>query len=298
MTALTIAARASQPARLKVHLAPSYEERPLKVLCATDLWASSDFAVQRALTLAEAADARLLLLHVVDEDAPLRILGRRAERAHSALRWRVQQQRPRNGPPAISVRIGKPRHMIARVARDCNADLIVLGPYRARTADWLLGTTAERLALVARRPILVVNRQCADEYGDVALAAGTLDSAKRLARTLSDLMMVQSPKPLCRTMLYSRRGSGAQADVAEVELARTGGRRECCEIVDLDGAGFDFVAHSLTTNAPQLVATSFHQNPLVTRALGRNMVNTLLRHAASDVLIAPEPAKKGGLDKK
>ena len=81
MTALTIAARASLPARLKVHLAPSYEERPLKVLCATDLWASSDFVVQRALTLAETADARLLLLHVVDEDAPSRILGRRAERA-------------------------------------------------------------------------------------------------------------------------------------------------------------------------------------------------------------------------
>jgi nucleotide-binding universal stress UspA family protein len=218
MTALTIAARASQTARLKVHLARSYEARPLKVLCATDLWASSDFAVQRALTLAEAADASLLLLHVVDEDAPLRILGRRAERAHSALRWRVRQHRPRDGLPAISVRIGKPRHMIARVARDWHADLIVLGPYRARTADWLLGTTAERLALITGRPILVVNRQRADEYGDVALAAGTLDSAKRPARTLSELMMDPSPKPLCRTMLYSRRGSGAQADVAEVQL--------------------------------------------------------------------------------
>ncbi len=125
MTALTIAARASLPARLKVHLAPSYEERPLKVLCATDLWASSDFAVQRALTLAETADARLLLLHVVDEDAPLRILGRRAERA-SRTTTKMRAHKILNFEPVRqgnAIAAGHAAHATADASKMCSREM-------------------------------------------------------------------------------------------------------------------------------------------------------------------------------
>lgn len=240
------------------------DQPKLRVLCATDLWTRSDFALQRTLSLVAASDAQSLLLHVVDGEKPLRLAGRMADRAHNALAWRVRQWGPLGEPPDISVRIGRPHRLVAQVARDWCADLIVLGAYRPRTADWLLGTRAERLASTARCAVLVVNADPATAYADITFAAASIDSAKSLAQMVSHLGIAHPVQPQYRTLAH---------------------------------ANFESVARALLGTGSDLIVTDLDRLPLATRLLRRNLTNALVRRARCDVLIAstgPEPGRRPG----
>ncbi len=236
-------------------------ERPkLRVLCATDLRTRSDFALQRTLSLAAASNAQSLLLHVVDAEKPLRLAGCMADRAHNALAWRVRQWGRLIEPPDISVRIGQPHRLVARVARDWCPDLIVLGSYRPRTADWLLGTTAERLAARARCAVLVVNADPTAAYAAITFAAASIDSARSLAQIVSRLGIAHPVQPQYRMLAH---------------------------------ASSDSVASALRGARPDLIVTDFDRLPLATRMLRRNMTNVLVRRARCDVLIAPSGSQTG-----
>lgn len=237
------------------------DQRPkLRVLCATDLRTRSDFALQRTLSLVAASNAQSLLLHVVDAEKPLRLAGRMADRAHNALAWRVRQWGQLIEPPDISVRIGRSHRLMAQVARDWCADLIVLGSYRPRTADWLFGTTAERLAVTARCAVLVVNADPAAAYAAVTFAAASIDSAKSLAQMVSRLSIAHPVQPQYRTLVH---------------------------------VNFDSVARALLGSGSDLIVTGLERLPLATRVLRRNMTNELVRRARCDVLIAPTGSEIG-----
>ena len=64
------------------------------------------------------------------------------------------------------VRVGQPWRLILEVADELDVDLIVLGSHGYQGWDRILGTTAARVANLARRNVLVVH-----ERADRALAA-------------------------------------------------------------------------------------------------------------------------------
>ena len=144
MNSLSLVSKQS-PVACKVHADSLLGSARFKLLCATDLWARSDRALQKALWLSEVADAQLLLLHVVDGELPLRIAGRKADLARSALEWRLRDTAAFSQPPVVTVRVGNPQQTIIKVARDWRADMVVLGAASARVFDRIRGTTAERL---------------------------------------------------------------------------------------------------------------------------------------------------------
>src|SRR5690606_24095422 len=116
-----------------VHTPPQRAAFRPKILCATDLSSKSEYAVARAMNLSEALGGRTLLLHVVGNDVPLRLAGRRADRAHSALQWHARQFAHLRVKPELSVRLGPPYATIARAALSWGADLVVLGLHRSRS---------------------------------------------------------------------------------------------------------------------------------------------------------------------
>jgi nucleotide-binding universal stress UspA family protein len=181
-----------------VRAQPELASTGFRVMCATDLWARSERALQKALWLAEVTDAQLLLLHVVDGEMPLRIAGRRADLARGALQWRVRHAQPFKPRPAISVRLGNPQRTILRVAREWRADLVVLGATRRRIADRFVGTTAERLAIDARCAALVVNRGEAEAYSDAAVIAASCCDAAVLEDAASKLRVLKRGAPIQR----------------------------------------------------------------------------------------------------
>ncbi len=121
-----------------------FQARRSRLLCATDLTARSERAVQAAALIASRIDGQLTLMHALE---PASQLGRgdsiqaklTEQLARTALRTR--------SIPALAVRRAKQPHIaISQVAAEGAADLIVLGSQRRRALAPLLGTTAERVS--------------------------------------------------------------------------------------------------------------------------------------------------------
>lgn len=171
------------------------------LLAATDLSAPSRHAAQRAALLAREAGARLELLHVVEAGAleQLRhLLGQQAapvaERLLAEAREELAQLAadigaPLGLSPGVHLAAGPVLQEITGQADALDADLLVVG---ARGAGFmrhlLVGTTAERLLRMTRRPLLLVRQVPHERYRRVLVPVDFspwAPQAMRMARAVA-----------------------------------------------------------------------------------------------------------------
>jgi nucleotide-binding universal stress UspA family protein len=293
-----------EPRQVSVHVPPSTVDRP-KILCATDLSPRSDEAVRRTLSLCETLGGQALLLHIVDSEVPMRLAGRRAERAHAALSWLARQYSHLRAQPELSVRIGHPYTTIARAARAWDADLIVIGAHRTASAGGLTWSTAERIAHRAGRPVLVVNTDASRDYSGVMFAARkSLGSFVQLAdrfdlfdtahvsivphlsltdRTLRQLAeWTKSARASYSTRLQQLIRRRSQGAIEQAGLHLLG-----FEIVSERSTPHSLLARIKKARGSQLLVTAADRRSLIVRALARTTAILALRTRACDVLVAP-----------
>jgi nucleotide-binding universal stress UspA family protein len=295
-----------EPTQVSVHVPPpSVGDRP-KILCATDLSPRSEEAVRRALSLCDALGGQALLLHVVDSDVPMRLAGRRAERAYSALRWLARQFAYLRAQAELSVRIGPAYATIARAARTWGADLIVIGAHRTTSAGGLTWSTAERIAHRAGRPVLVVNTDASRDYSGVMFAARkSLGSFVQLADRfdLFDTAHVsvvphssQTDRMLQRLTEWAKSAQAALSARLQALVHRRS--RRAIEEAGLHLLGFEILSgrptpHSLLARmkkarGPQLLVAATNRRSLIMRTLARTTAILALRTKVCDVLVASE----------
>lgn len=111
--------------------------------------------------------AEIVLVHALELPPPPLFLRGHAfwreddvETYRAGARVRLHQLGADIGRRLISeeVRVGRAHDEVLRVARECSADLIVVGSHRDRETFWnRLGSTAERVMAGARVPVLVVH---------------------------------------------------------------------------------------------------------------------------------------------
>jgi nucleotide-binding universal stress UspA family protein len=139
-----------------------------RILHPTDFSRASSPALRRAVALARACRAPLVLLHVMTPPSPfisadvppssyadLLILARRsAKRRLAAVLGRVR----RTGVRVRSIFTeGLPADEILRAARRARADLIVMGTHgRTGVSRVFMGSVAERVVRESRCPVLTV----------------------------------------------------------------------------------------------------------------------------------------------
>jgi nucleotide-binding universal stress UspA family protein len=284
------------------------------VLCASDGSAQSDAAVWRAHAIAEALGAKLLLLHVVDSTkSPTRAADDCSARARGILDAQACNLARWGSGVDISVRVGRPYETIGKVAVEWDADLIVLGPYRRRFGDGLRGTTAERIAAKAQRPVLVVNGQATVSYQQVLLAADLSRMSAGIARVTKQLGLLKRSR--ASVVHATEHTSGAMlymAGMRESEAAEY--HRSLCQLtseeidVRLFSAGLD--SADFTIFSPQgspgraieqvaqrigsdLVVVGSSRLPAFKRVFLGSVSNELLRGAKRDVLlVSPAAARR------
>lgn len=137
-----------------------------RILVASDLSARSERALRRAFLLAEAHDARLTVVSVVDGDLPPGPAGKLKEAAEEDLARLCRSISARGHE--VKIDIAQPVEAICQAADDIAADLIVLGVHRQRPFwDMFSGTTMERVVRATRRTVLVVTDAADHAYSRV-----------------------------------------------------------------------------------------------------------------------------------
>lgn len=121
-----------------------------KILCPVNFTPTARVALEQAATLAQTFDAELLVVHVTEAiDHASDVEGEFAAWIEPHVRTRCRYSH--------IVSAGDAAEETIRMARDANADLIVLGSEHKRFADTtVIGTTTERVIRHARKPVWTV----------------------------------------------------------------------------------------------------------------------------------------------
>lgn len=136
------------------------------ILVASDLSARSDRALARAASLAEYHKAKLIVVHVVDEELPAALADRQIEDAERALRAALAPLTQSGGfASELRVVVGEHYQSILAEAERADADLIVIGQHRKDILlDLFRGSTGERIIRFGNRPVLVVKSAARHRY--------------------------------------------------------------------------------------------------------------------------------------
>lgn len=147
---------------------------------ATDLSARSDRALQRAMALAQQLGARLEVIHIVSDSAPISI----AEQYEASARAIIEQllaslPSAADVKPEISIVRGHDHDEILRHSQEAGAELIVLGITRHTAYELFRGTTAERIIRIGNLPVLLVKDPVAQAYERVLVATDNSPASRR-----------------------------------------------------------------------------------------------------------------------
>jgi universal stress protein A len=138
-----------------------------RILCAVDFSPSSLRALQYAESLAEEADARLRVVHVLEpasvlepvamgaSGAPL-VSAHQAEAAWVRLRAAISQDARVYSQVTESVTLGKAYREILREAADHGSELIVIGAHGGLLGSVAFGSTTHHVIREATCPVLSV----------------------------------------------------------------------------------------------------------------------------------------------
>jgi nucleotide-binding universal stress UspA family protein len=141
------------------------------ILVATDFSDCSGVAFNAAQTLAQRFDARLVLLHVIDQNFLEKLsshIGKSREDVSKDLRHKAEQDMKaflkqwNSGGQEVDTIIatGMPFQEIAVLARDLVVDLVVVGGYgrkgRGKIEEVFFGSTAEKVVRLLPCPVLCI----------------------------------------------------------------------------------------------------------------------------------------------
>ena len=149
-------------------------------MVATDFSERSDRALRRATLLARQFDASILLVHVVDDDQPRRIVDAEHDEATTLLRQMAATLRDVDGVACETrVLLASPFVGIAQAVAESAPDLLVIGPHRRQVLrDVFVGTTAERTIRSVDCPVLMVNATPAGHYRHVLHTTDLSDASR------------------------------------------------------------------------------------------------------------------------
>ena len=294
------------------HHSVTHLERPLRLLCATDLSRRADRAMLRALLLSRRLGADLLLLHSIEAAGTVRTTRRKQVRAQIIMQARARKLAPSGRIPEFVVRVGQYQDTIVEVAGEWDDDLIILGSYRMSLGDSVIGTTAERVIRKASRPILVVNREPRGPYEHVLLTSDLSEvsvGAARLARSLGLLedcltSVVHALAPAARSLLrsfgvgepviekYVRQVGHWTSDKILQQLEQAGLHTTRVSVLAKQGPPLRAIEHAAQLTSADMVVVGASHFPALKRIVIGSISNEVLRRLTCDVLLVSPGAIK------
>jgi nucleotide-binding universal stress UspA family protein len=281
----------------------------MQMLVATDFSSRSQRAVRRAGLLARAAQARLCLLHVVDDDQPQKLVEIERRETERILQEQIQAVAELRGVECLPVvAAGDPFDGISRKAVEIGADLIVMGTHRRQLLrDIFVGTTVERVIRTGRRPVLMVNTEVARPYTNVLAPVDMSEASANAVRVaIRSGLLREARVTLLHAFLAFAKGQMQMASLerstiddyvkAERQKARdelaslaaqTGLVGPLPSILVEEGDAFDQISHAVASINPDLVVMGTHGRSGLMKVLLGSVTEDALRNLNVDILVVP-----------
>lgn len=275
------------------------------ITLATDLTAKSDRAFERAVDLARRWNARLLIVHAVEErprmtdDDPS---WRRGADPVEAARIKLQFEYPgwESVATTLDVRSGTPEEVVLSAAAREHTDLIVTGiareDYYGRDE---LGSLVPALIRKAVAPVLVVKKRVTGAPRRVIVASDLSDTSHAALRLALGLF---GPARIALFNAFDVPYRGLAGDKEELERTMRPGVMEECRKLLVDTAGSTAASHveiiaELGDPAPvlarivaerdiDLVVTGTYGRPELIDAFIGSTALEIMAQVNSDVLVA------------
>ena len=171
------------------------------IIVATDFSERSDRALRRATLLAREFDARIILINVIDDDQPQRIINSERDEAAELLHQTAATLHSVDGIECdVEVILASPFVGVVNTAAKMVPDLLVIGPHRRQfLRDVFIGTTAERTIRSVSCPVLMVNGLPSGYYQHTMLTTDLSDYSREALQRFYSLGISRSVK---QTLLY------------------------------------------------------------------------------------------------
>lgn len=284
-----------------------------RILLATDFSPRSDRAARRALLIARQLQARVTIVHVVDDEQPSRLIEAARAEAERLLEG-MRESFDTVDYVACDTYVATGEAFAGTLAKadDISADLIVIGPHRRRILkDVFTGTTAERIMREGRRPVLMVNGPPTNRYRNALLTTDMSPASLEACRAFDELALIQEGSnilihvfdaPATRLM---RRASLSQADMndyvadeknrVEVELRTILQRQDfkpdrLVMRLDKSSVAAEILDAAKEQDADLIVVGSRGQS-LPAKLLLGSTTEALMRMSDRDVLAVPGPER-------
>jgi universal stress protein E len=292
-----------------VHRSPAAVVAKPRMLCATDLSEQSERVVTRAAVMANQLDAMLAFLHVIAPEAESSVFAAVSDRMERQLN---SIRPPLRRAPAIRLRAGDDVPTIAAVANETGADLVVLGSERRKPLVPLISAFAGELAALARRPVLIVRRDSAAQYGSVLIAAeqsAGFDQVLRIAASMrllecESVAIIHGFEAPFRGPRYAS-GFDPHASKRNVEEWELAARRRLLQNFDATGLASDHfrvlfvqsrpireIQREVRRVVPDLLVIATKDYAALDRVMRANAGNDALRNIECDVLLVPIPWRR------
>lgn len=286
------------------------------IVAALALETDNDPVAGRALQLARQHAARLVFVHAVEDTPPggdlpvsLDVSALHAIVKRNAVD-RIRQLTGNPGSEAvveIVVETGKPYQVIDEIVQREGADLIVIGPGKARSMrEKVFGSTADRVVRTSSRPVLVVRSTTPDRYRRLAVAvdfsAVSQVAAKAALSLVPDAAVelihaIEIPLGFEQAML---RAGTTQAEIDRYRRARAREARSqiSAALTELDpplvqarlrivhGDAARALVRLTRSGRTDLIALGTHGGNALSQMLLGSVARHVLRAAGCDVLVS------------
>jgi len=280
-----------------------------KIVVATDFSERSDRAIRRATLLAKDIGASLLLVHVVDDDQPRRLVKAEQKIATDLLSEQSGSIRDVDGLECdFSVVLGEAFEGVGQIAESIDADLVVIGPHRREALkDVFIGTPAERTIRKSRLPVLMSNGVPAGHYRRVLVAVDLSDCSAEVLRAVGELGL---EKKTAISVIHvfdapasglMRRASSSEDQITDYiadEKERASGELSNflkanhfnpveAVLAPMDGSFADTICAVASRLSAELIVVGTHGRTGVGKFFLGSVVEEVLRIADRDVLTVP-----------
>lgn len=288
-----------------------------RIMVATDFSTRSDRAVRRAVLIAHAIAAELILVHVVDDDQPPHLMERQRVAAEELLGQmaetlsvvdRIESQ------PVVTT--GDAFDGILRAAVDVDPDLIVIGSHRRTFLDTFVGTTAERTIRRSRHPVLMANAVPSRRHHRALLAIDFDESTRHAIASAERLRLFESVDLIALHLFaapaagfmkramepteaiahyVSREEKRARANLASF-LAEGGAPRAGLRLDPLQGSAAASIRDHADAERADLIVLGTNQRTGLERLFLGSVAKDVLLAATQDVLVVPSERGDGPRD--